>query len=159
MKKISTLALLSLLSLGLTGCEGDNKLKFVRDASTPMTVEFNNLDVIVYKQHEEMRQDPSCGSTWVGNNPVWNTCPVMVVEEDRHEKISVVLEFPAGSELKAGKKEEFVGELTNDWDHPELNYGTLTIKVKKSQNDYDKDALKNITAYYNQVTTVRLSLK
>lgn len=143
----------------LSGCDTENRLEVERTAETPATVELVDLQVEVYRKETVIKQDPRCGYTWVGTNPIPNTCPVDEFYHDRSEKISLRVNFPAGTELTGDQKETFSGEFYNDYDHPELNYGYLNIKARSRYNKYDNDAMKGIPVTYGVFTDINVPLK
>lgn len=159
LKKSWTLGLSLSALVGLSGCDSENRLVLERTAETPSTVDINDLQVEVYRKETVIKQDPRCGYTWVGTNPIPNTCPVDEYIHDRSEKISLRVNFPAGTELTGDQKETFTGEFYNDAEHPELNYGFIDIHAKSRYNRYDNDAMKGIQVIYNEVTEITPALK
>ncbi len=151
------LGLTTLVTLG--GCDSENRLVVERTADTAMVVDINDLQVEVYRKETVIKQDPRCGYTWVGTNPIPNTCPVDEYIHDRSEKISLRVNFPAGTEITGDQKETFTGEFYNDGEHPELNYGYIDIRAKSRYNKYDNDAMKGIQVTYGAVTDIYPALK
>lgn len=154
MKKLFVNAVLFGALVGLSGCD-ENQLSVDRTAATPMTAEINDLKVNVYRQEMEFRQDPSCGyDTAPPNNLIPRSCWVRTAVLDRQETIHLRVHFPAGSELTGSEKETFKGEFMNDYEHPELNYGELTVKVRSRANNWDKDSMKHLRVEYGVVTDI-----
>lgn len=150
---------LSLALVSVAAQAGENQVKFERNANTPMAYEVRGVQVNVYRLQGSVRQDPRCGVQVIGGGVIWNTCYVEDPVVDRQETLDVRVNFPVGSQLSGNDIEKYTLEFTNDYRHPEYDFGTVDISIKSKKHDYAKDSLKNIQARYRTMNDLNPRLR